>query len=298
MSVGTTHAPISKPLLRHRPARYPCTLPVDLVVTESNAPLSIPGRMLNLSTSGVAAAVTAELRPGSSVALEFRLPGASDLSPDDALRIRAVVCHHGFLRSGLRFVDLTRDQRDAIERWIASQTQQSTPQLQTLTAMEPVPPRRRFLQALWLLLAIGFLVSALGWWHWHQAWSELEGASTVQAQSFGSPTIVPGEDMERLLLYRTDPVYPNSAVSRDMARLVVLDAVIGTDGSVLDLRPISGAEELLPAAMDAAKLWRFQPYEVNGRPMRVETTVSVIFPEKTEPQRARKVVFHFAEPRY
>jgi hypothetical protein len=235
--------------------------------------------MLNLNTRGVAAAVTAELRPGSSVAVEFRLPGASDLSPDDAFRIRAVVCHHGFLRSGLQFVDLTRDQRDAIERWIAAQAQESTPQLVMSTARGTASPRRGFLPALWLLLAVGFLVSGSGWWHWHQAWSELEGASTVQAQSFSSPTIVPGEDMERLLLYRTDPVYPNGAVPTDIARLVVLDAVIGTDGSVLDLHPISGAEELLPAAMDAAKLWRFQPYEVNGRPLRVETTVSVTFPE-------------------
>lgn len=91
--------------------------------------------------------------------------------------------------------------------------------------------------------------------------------------------IVPGEDMERLLLYRVDPVYPNGAKAGDAARLVVLDAVIGTDGSVQDLRPISGPEELVSAAMDAARLWRFQPYEVNGHPLRVETTLSVTFPE-------------------
>ncbi len=280
MSAATGRAAVPEALPRNRPPRYACAFPVDLVISDSAASHRIPGRLLNLSASGVAAAVAAELHPGNSVALEFRLPGMSDLGREDVLSIRAVVCHHGLLRCGLQFVGLTRDQQNAIQTWIASQPEENSPAAATSQAPAPTPARKKMLPVLRVLLAICFVAASLGWWHWHRTWSRLESeASATEARSATSPMIVPGEDMERLLLYRVDPVYPNGAKAGDAARLVVLDAVIGTDGSVQDLRPISGPEELVSAAMDAARLWRFQPYEVNGHPLRVETTLSVTFPE-------------------
>jgi periplasmic protein TonB len=56
-----------------------------------------------------------------------------------------------------------------------------------------------------------------------------------------------------------------------------LEMVIATDGTVAHVRPISGSQALTAAAIDAVKWWRFQPYRVNGRPMRVETTLAIDF---------------------
>ncbi len=281
MSTATGRAPVPEALPRNRAPRYACAFAVDLVTSDRTASHRIPGRLLNLSASGVAAAVAAELRPGNSVALEFRLPGMSDLGRDDVLKIRAVVCHHGLLRCGLQFVGLTRDQQNAIETWIASQPGEAFPAAGTSRATAPALVRKKTVPTLWVLLAVSFVAAGLGWWRWHRNWSQLEaGASAAEARSSAAPMIVPGEDMERFLLYRVDPVYPNGAKTDEGARLVVLDAVIGTDGSVQDLHPISGSDELLSAATDAARLWRFQPYQVDGHPVRVETTVSVVFPEK------------------
>jgi outer membrane biosynthesis protein TonB len=59
--------------------------------------------------------------------------------------------------------------------------------------------------------------------------------------------------------------------------LVVLDAVIGPDGNVKRLWPVSGADLLVDAATDAVQLWKFQPYLSSGKAVEVETTLAVDF---------------------
>jgi outer membrane biosynthesis protein TonB len=44
-----------------------------------------------------------------------------------------------------------------------------------------------------------------------------------------------------------------------------------------DLRAASGPEELVPAAMDAVKKWRYQPYEVKGQIVEVDTDIRIVF---------------------
>jgi protein TonB len=53
--------------------------------------------------------------------------------------------------------------------------------------------------------------------------------------------------------------------------------VIGTDGTVQNLKVISGHEELQQAALDSVKGWRYRPFLLNGEPVEVQTTVNVIF---------------------
>jgi len=83
--------------------------------------------------------------------------------------------------------------------------------------------------------------------------------------------------MERLLVRRVEPVYPEAARRANLQGVVVLDAIIAADGTVVNIRPVSGAEALVSAAMDAARWWRFRPYRVQGEPAPVETTLSVEF---------------------
>jgi peptidyl-prolyl cis-trans isomerase A (cyclophilin A) len=73
------------------------------------------------------------------------------------------------------------------------------------------------------------------------------------------------------------PVYPIEAKQKGVSGRVVLDAIIGPDGAVQDLRIISGPDELQQAALDAVKSWRYRPYLLNGNPVEVRTTVNVIF---------------------
>jgi protein TonB len=58
---------------------------------------------------------------------------------------------------------------------------------------------------------------------------------------------------------------------------VVLQAVIGRDGTVQDLKVLSGPALLVRAAMAAVKTWRYQPTMLNGEAVDVLTEISVSF---------------------
>jgi len=40
---------------------------------------------------------------------------------------------------------------------------------------------------------------------------------------------------------------------------------------------VSGHPMLVPAAIAAVRQWRYKPYLLNGQPVEVETTITVIF---------------------
>jgi TonB family protein len=73
------------------------------------------------------------------------------------------------------------------------------------------------------------------------------------------------------------PVYPDNAKRRHVEGTVVLHAVIGKDGKVAELKPLSGSEELVPAAIDAVQQWVYRPYIFNGEPIAVDTQITVNF---------------------
>jgi protein TonB len=53
--------------------------------------------------------------------------------------------------------------------------------------------------------------------------------------------------------------------------------VISVTGEIENLQLVSGHPMLVPAAISAVKLWRYKPYLLNGQPVEVETTITVIF---------------------
>jgi periplasmic protein TonB len=58
---------------------------------------------------------------------------------------------------------------------------------------------------------------------------------------------------------------------------VVMMAKVDKDGKVTELKVISGPEILRVAALDAVRQWTYKPYLLNGRPVFVQTTVTVMF---------------------
>jgi len=74
------------------------------------------------------------------------------------------------------------------------------------------------------------------------------------------------------------PAYPESAEKQGIEGAVILRAVIGTDGQILSLDPYNGADPaLVKSAMDAARHWHYQPTLLNGEPVEVATTITVVF---------------------
>jgi protein TonB len=74
-----------------------------------------------------------------------------------------------------------------------------------------------------------------------------------------------------------EPTYPTLAKQARVQGEVVLSAVIDTNGQIQNLQLVSGHPMLVPAAIAAVKQWRYKPYLLNGQPVEVETTITVIF---------------------
>ncbi|MGO9125980.1 MAG: energy transducer TonB [Terriglobales bacterium] len=80
-----------------------------------------------------------------------------------------------------------------------------------------------------------------------------------------------------MILRKVQPAYPPLARQARIQGPVVLQAEIGKDGSIQNLRLISGHPMLAPAAIEAIKQWKYKPYILNGEPVEVETTITFNF---------------------
>jgi periplasmic protein TonB len=80
-----------------------------------------------------------------------------------------------------------------------------------------------------------------------------------------------------LLIKKIQPAYPPLARQARIQGQVLLQAEISKDGTIQNLRLISGHPMLAPSAIEAVKQWRYKPYYLNGEPVEVETQITVIF---------------------
>ena len=88
---------------------------------------------------------------------------------------------------------------------------------------------------------------------------------------------VKAEVMQNQIVSKVPPVYPPDAKAARIQGKVVLDAVIGTDGHVENLKVVSGPKELQQSALDAVRQWVYKPFLLNGNPVDVTTTINVTY---------------------
>jgi len=79
------------------------------------------------------------------------------------------------------------------------------------------------------------------------------------------------------LLMPIQPVYPAIARAAHIQGTVVVQAIISEHGTIENLRVISGPPLLQSAATEAIQRARYRPFTLNGNPVAVETTISVVF---------------------
>ena len=86
-----------------------------------------------------------------------------------------------------------------------------------------------------------------------------------------------GNVQQAKLVRQPKPVYPPLAKQARISGVVHLAAVISANGTIQDLKVISGHPLLIPAALDAVKQWVYQPTLLNGEPVEVQTQIDVNF---------------------
>jgi protein TonB len=80
-----------------------------------------------------------------------------------------------------------------------------------------------------------------------------------------------------LAISQPSPIYPPIAKAAHVQGTVILHAMISKNGTIEDLKVISGPPMLTGSALDAVRRWRYKPYILNGDPTEVETTINVNF---------------------
>jgi periplasmic protein TonB len=108
------------------------------------------------------------------------------------------------------------------------------------------------------------------------------GANGIGVAAVAAPPVVQAplrisRIMEGNLIYRVQPAYPPLARGAGIQGTVVLRAIISKQGTIQDLRVLSGHPMLAPAAIDAVRQWRYRPYFLNNEPIEVETEITVNF---------------------
>ncbi len=84
------------------------------------------------------------------------------------------------------------------------------------------------------------------------------------------------EAAERALLTdQPSPVYPPNAKGQPGS--VLLQVLIGRDGTVQDAKFMQGSLVFARSAIDAVRQWKFKPYLMNGRPVSVQAPLTIKF---------------------
>lgn len=91
------------------------------------------------------------------------------------------------------------------------------------------------------------------------------------------PVSLSEDSSQTLLVQKVAPSYPEQALKAGLQGAVILQAWIGRDGSIRDLKLVDGSLLLGQAAVKAVKQWRYKPYLRNGVAVEAETYVTVNF---------------------
>jgi TonB family protein len=102
-------------------------------------------------------------------------------------------------------------------------------------------------------------------------------ATTKESNVSTHPVLIPEEIANTHLVQRVEPQYPERAREQHIQGRVVLAVVVSEQGAVEGLGQVSGDPQLVLAAADAVRQWRFKPLLHNGQPVKFESRIMLDF---------------------
>ncbi|MBN1566340.1 MAG: M56 family metallopeptidase [Acidobacteria bacterium] len=133
---------------------------------------------------------------------------------------------------------------------------------------------------------IGISILLMGTVYFSSGWFPLTGAPVFAQEQDGNtevrmpqrePIRVGGNVAESRLIRRIEPVYPALALRTRVQGAVILTVWINEEGLVYETEVRSGHPLLQQAAVDAVRKWHYSPTLLNGEPVPVIATVTVVF---------------------
>jgi TonB family protein len=103
-----------------------------------------------------------------------------------------------------------------------------------------------------------------------------EAETEIQAPR-RNPIRIGGNVMESKLIYKVNPEYPALARMAHVEGSVMLMATINEEGLVSDAKVMEGNPMLVDSAIQTVKQWKYSPTMIDGTPVPVMATVTVIY---------------------
>lgn len=80
---------------------------------------------------------------------------------------------------------------------------------------------------------------------------------------------------EKMLIHKEEAACQKDSIGTRVVGTVVLEITITKAGKVIGAHVVSGPKILQRPALEAVRRYRYKPYLLNGKPIEVETTVSI-----------------------
>lgn len=104
-----------------------------------------------------------------------------------------------------------------------------------------------------------------------------KAAREADASSVHATVLTGPQASEANLLKKVEPVYPELATQARIQGTVEFKMTIGPDGHVQNIELLRGHPLLVDAAKQAVEQWVYRPTLLNGNPVTVTTTVTILF---------------------
>jgi periplasmic protein TonB len=82
---------------------------------------------------------------------------------------------------------------------------------------------------------------------------------------------------EGLILKKVQPRYPAQAMQMHIEGPVQMQATVSKDGSISNVKILSGDPVLARAAQEAVRQWKYKPYYLDGEPVDIQTQITINF---------------------
>ena len=108
-----------------------------------------------------------------------------------------------------------------------------------------------------------------------QSVSYRPSTSAQQSTPTPDPVHVAAGVMAGTKISGINPIYPPEAKANRTQGAVVIEVVIGRDGTIQTINSVTGPELLQESALEAVRQWTYKPYLLNGEPVEVQSTITV-----------------------
>ncbi len=96
------------------------------------------------------------------------------------------------------------------------------------------------------------------------------------------PVRIGGTIRQPQKVHNVDPVYPAIAQAARVQGIVILEATLSPDGRISNARILRSIPLLDQAALEAVRQWQYTPTLLNGLPVPVIMTITVMFTLSSE----------------